>query len=75
MGSGIGDWYWGFGIGILDKDWGLEIGIGDWGLGTGNWDWGLGGWLMTMTIYQFCFDENEIHTIFAFYARAFIMLL
>ena len=48
LGSGIRDWYWGFGIGILDKDWGLGIGDWDWGLeiGIGDWDWGLGtgGW-------------------------------
>ena len=42
LSSGIGDWYWGFGIGILDKDWGLGIGDWDWGLGTGDWDWRLG---------------------------------
>ena len=46
LSSGIGDWYWGFGIGILDKDCRLGIGIGDsyWGLGLGIeiWDWGLG---------------------------------
>ena len=30
----MGYWYWGFEIGILDKDWRLGIGIGD-------WDWGL----------------------------------
>ena len=40
LGSRIRDWYWGFGIGILDKDW--ELGIGDWGLGIGDWDRGLG---------------------------------
>ena len=49
LGSKIRDWYWGFVIGILDKDWGLGIGdwdwgleIGDWALGIGDWDWELG---------------------------------
>ena len=35
LGSRIRDWYWGFGIGILDKDWELVIGIGDWRFGLG----------------------------------------
>ena len=30
----IGDWDWGFGLGILNWVLGLEMGIGD-------WDWGL----------------------------------
>ena len=40
---------------------GLRIGIGD-------WDCELG-------ISTFCFDANEIHTVFACYDRSFIMLL
>ena len=39
LGSRIRDWYWGFGIGILDKDWGfwiLDLGLG------GIWDLRLG---------------------------------
>ena len=63
------------GFGFEIEDWGLGIGdwrfgIGDWGLemGIGDLDWGLGGWLYI----TFCFDENEIPTIFAFYARAFL---
>ena len=38
------------------------------GIGIGDWDWGLG-------ISTFSLDANEIHTIFAYYDRAFIMLL
>ena len=47
-------------------------------------DYDLWLWLMTMTneddwwqwLYIiFCFDANVIHTIFAYYARAFIILL
>ena len=44
MGSRIGDWYFGFRIGIGDWELWIRIGVGDWSLGLriGDWDWGLG---------------------------------
>ena len=80
LSSGIGDWYWGFGIGILDKDWGLgigdwdwglEIGIGDWdwGLGTGGWDWRLGLGIGRMT------NDNDYTLHFVLMRMKFILFL
>ena len=64
LGSWIGDWHWGFGIGILDKDWGLvigirdrrlelDIGIGDWRLG-----FGIGYWRLRLGIGRMTNDNN-----------------
>ena len=71
MGSGIGDWYWGFGIGILDKDWGLGLGIGDWdwglGLGIGYWRFRLGIGRMT--------NDNDYTLHFVLMRMKFILFL